>query len=205
MSRASSASCPIARIARSASARACSTVTRIAYLNGVFFRITAVPAPLALLIIVAIAFVWWSSYAPGQQFLPSFSRLLTGPHDSSGAPSACCSDGRMPRVSFTARDVALRLQLRRGRYQLGYLVVALRRAARRRSILAEWIRRPETKRAGGRCSRSRRMTLLLSVEDGWLKTMWKPIGFIIFPGAFSEEKWRPVLDAMRTVATSLEA
>ena len=47
--------------------------------------------------------------------------------------------------------------------------------------------------------------LLLTVEDGWLKTMWKPIGFTIFPGRFAEEKWRPVLDAMQTVATSLES
>jgi hypothetical protein len=35
--------------------------------------------------------------------------------------------------------------------------------------------------------------------------MWKPVGFVIFPGTFSEEKWRPVLEAMRTVAASLEA
>ena len=47
--------------------------------------------------------------------------------------------------------------------------------------------------------------LLLSVEDGWLKTMWKPVGFVIFPGRFTEEKWRPVLEAMNTVAASLDA
>jgi hypothetical protein len=35
--------------------------------------------------------------------------------------------------------------------------------------------------------------------------MWKPQGFVIFPGRFSEEKWRQVLEAMQVVATSLEA
>ena len=47
--------------------------------------------------------------------------------------------------------------------------------------------------------------LLLSVEEGWLKALWRPHGFIIFPGRFSEEKWRQVLDAMQAVATSMEA
>jgi hypothetical protein len=46
--------------------------------------------------------------------------------------------------------------------------------------------------------------LLLSVEEGWLKALWKPQGFVIFPGQFSEEKWRQVLEAMQTVVTSLE-
>jgi hypothetical protein len=47
--------------------------------------------------------------------------------------------------------------------------------------------------------------MLLSVEDGWLKTMWKPVGFVVFPGTFSEDKWRPVLESMHAVAASLES
>jgi hypothetical protein len=46
--------------------------------------------------------------------------------------------------------------------------------------------------------------LLLNVEDGWLKTMWRPQGFVIFPGRFSEEKWRNALEAMRALVASLE-
>ena len=47
--------------------------------------------------------------------------------------------------------------------------------------------------------------LVLSVEDGWLKALWRPQGFVIFPGRFSEETWPQVLEAMRALATSLEA
>jgi len=47
--------------------------------------------------------------------------------------------------------------------------------------------------------------LLISVEEGWLKALWRPRGFGSFPGRFSEEKWRQVLEGMRAVATSLEA
>jgi hypothetical protein len=42
------------------------------------------------------------------------------------------------------------------------------------------------------------------VESGWLKALWMPAGFVIFPGRFEEEKWRRVLEAMASVAASLE-
>ena len=47
--------------------------------------------------------------------------------------------------------------------------------------------------------------LVLNVEEGWLKALWRPQGFVIFPGSFSAEKWRQVLEAMHAVALSLEA
>jgi len=46
--------------------------------------------------------------------------------------------------------------------------------------------------------------LSLSVEDGWLKAMWQPLGLVIFPGRFSEERWANVLHTMHALATSLE-
>ncbi|HET9267115.1 MAG TPA: hypothetical protein VFO31_03085 [Vicinamibacterales bacterium] len=35
--------------------------------------------------------------------------------------------------------------------------------------------------------------------------MWQPQGFAIFPGRFSESRWRDVLQALRAVASSLDA
>ena len=49
------------------------------------------------------------------------------------------------------------------------------------------------------------LLVLLSVEGGWLKTMWQPVGFMIFPGRFEDDKWRPVLDAMSAIASSLDS
>jgi hypothetical protein len=46
--------------------------------------------------------------------------------------------------------------------------------------------------------------LRISVDDGWLKADWCPVGFMIFPGRFVEQKWRTVLEAMNAAADSLE-
>ena len=157
-------------------------------------------APLLLIIVGAIA--WWLT-ASSQQFLPAFARLLTSPTIKRG-PSSLFSGRSYATGHFKGRDVAIRLQLRRGRYQLGYLVVAVRTGgpeALESSGIEMRVRDDAGKRAWFTIASQ---DLLLTVEDGWLKTMWKPIGFTIFPGHFAEEKWRPVLDAMQIVATSLE-
>ena len=46
--------------------------------------------------------------------------------------------------------------------------------------------------------------LRLSHHDGCLKALWQPIGFFIFPGHFERPKWQSVLEAMHTLADSLE-
>ena len=157
-------------------------------------------APLLLIIVGAIA--WWLM-ASSQQFLPAFARLLTAPTIKRG-PLSLFSGRSYATGQFKGRDVAIRLQLRRGRYQLGYLVVAVRTGSAEvldSSGVESRVRDDAGKRALFTIAAQ---DLLLTVEDGWLKTMWKPIGFTVFPGSFAEEKWRPVLDAMQTVATSLE-
>ena len=160
--------------------------------------------PLALLLIVALAVIVWKLNAAGQQFLPAFSRLLTA-GQVQRSPVSLLTGRSYATGQFHGRDVAVRLQARRGRHQLGYLVVAMRTSD------------PKTLDSGGVDSQTKDEAgrralftmaandLLLSVEDGWLKTMWQPVGFVIFPGTFSEEQWRPVLEAMHTVAASLEA
>jgi hypothetical protein len=160
--------------------------------------------PIALLLIVAVGFVVWKLHAAGRRFLPEFAQLLTGAQVTQG-PLTVLSGRSHATGQFRERDVAIRLQLRRGRYQLGYLVVAMRTSG------------PQTLDSSGVDSHTRddagrkalfttaANDLLLSVEDGWLKTMWKPVGFAVFPGTFSEEHWRPVLEAMHAVAASLES
>jgi len=157
-------------------------------------------APLLLIIVVVIG--WWFM-APGQQFLPAFARLLTVPTIKRG-PLSLFSGRSYATGQFKGKDVAIRLQLRRGRYQLGYLVVAVRTGGPE-SLDSSGVELLVRDDAGKRALFTiAAQDLLLTVEDGWLKTMWKPIGFTIFPGRFAEEKWHPVLEAMQTVATSLE-
>ncbi len=158
--------------------------------------------PLALLLLVAIAFVVWRLNATGQQFLPAFARLLDEPRLERG-PSSLFSGLSYATGRFRGREVAIRLQLRRGRHSMGYLVVAMRTGGAE-TLTASDVDAQVQDDAGRRALFSiAQHDLLLSVEDGWLKTMWKPSGFVVFPGSFSEETWRPVLEAMHTVAASL--
>lgn len=142
--------------------------------------------------------------APGEQFVPGFARLLTEPTIQRGAFSFF--SGRSYATGrFQDRDVAIRLQLKRSRYGQGYLVVAVRTGGPP-ALDYDGIDARTRDDAGRRALVSiASHDLLLSVENGWLKALWRPQGFVIFPGRFSQEKWRQVLDAMKAVATSLDA
>jgi hypothetical protein len=157
---------------------------------------------LPLLLVVAGVAVWLF-IAPGRRFLPAFARLLTSPQLEQG-PFSVFSGRSYVTGQFHGRDVAIRLQQRRGEYQHGYLVIAVR-ATGAQTLDASGIDARTKDDAGRRALFTiAARDLLLTVEDGWLKTMWKPIGFTIFPGPFAEETWRPVLEAMQTIAASLE-
>jgi hypothetical protein len=95
--------------------------------------------------------------------------------------------------------------LKRSRYGQGYLVVAVK-AGGQPTLNYDGIEARARDEAGRRALFAIAANdLLVSVEEGWLKALWKPQGFVIFPGHFSDEKWQKVLEAMGTLATSLEA
>lgn len=155
------------------------------------------------LLLVVVGFVVWTLMAPGRAFLPAFARLLEAPFIQQ-SPLSFFSGRSYATGRFGGRDVAVRLQQKRGKYQVGYLVIAVRTGGPK-TLDANGIEAHTRDEAGRKALFTMAANdLLLSLENGWLKTMWKPIGFAIFPGRFAEEKWRPVLEAMQTVATSLE-
>lgn len=106
---------------------------------------------------------------------------------------------------YKGREVAVRLNLKRNEYDSGYLVVAVRTSVpitlSREAVSAR------TRDDDGRHALDSLTShhLFPSIDEGWLKVLWEPFGFFIFPGRFSEKKWREVLDSMHTLATSLEA
>lgn len=147
--------------------------------------------------------VIWRFNAPGGRFLPGFARLLTAPTIQRG-PFSFFSGRSYATGRFRDREAVIRLQLKRSRYGQGYLVVAVRTGGQP-SLNYDGIVARTRDEIGRRALASiAAHDLLLSVEDGWLKAMWSPQGFVIFPGGFSEEKWRQVLEAMQVLATSLE-
>ena len=156
----------------------------------------------AFLLIIAGAIVWRLALAE-PQFLSGFAGLLTAPTLKRG-PFSYLSGRSYAAGAFRGREVAVRLQQRRGDYQVGYLVISVRTGGPA-TLDYNGIETHTRDEAGKHALFTiAAHDLLLTVEDGWLKTMWKPVGFVLFPGRFSEEKWRPVLEAMQTVATSLE-
>ena len=157
-----------------------------------------------LLVLAIFVVVVWKLAARGGQFLPDFSRLLTESTIQRG-PFSLFSGRSYAVGKFQGREVAVRLQLKRGKYAQGYLVVAIRTGGPAMLDYAGIDARARDD-AGRRALVSiAAHDLLISVEEGWLKALWRPQGFMIFPGRFSEEKWRQVLGAMQVVAASLEA
>jgi hypothetical protein len=152
---------------------------------------------------VIVGVLVWKFVAPGERFLPGFAHLLTEPTIQRGTFSFF-SGRSYARGRFQGRDVAIRLQLKRSRYGQGYLVVAVRTGGQPTLNYAGIDAR--TRDDAGRRALSLIVAhdLLPSVEEGWLKVLWRPQGFVIFPGRFSAEKWRQVLEAMQTLAASLE-
>ena len=155
----------------------------------------------ALVIVVAIV---WALAAPGQRFIPAFANLLTEPVIQRGAFSFFSGRSYLSG-KFQNREMAIRLQLKRSNYGQGYFVVALRTPGVH-SLDYDRLDARVRDDAGRRAlSALAGHSLLLNVEEGWLKALWRPQGFGIFPGAFSEQKWRQVLESMQAVASSLEA
>lgn len=159
---------------------------------------------IALLLLFATLLVVWRLSAPGERFLPAFADLLAGPSIRRG-PLAFLSGRSDATGAFRDREVAIRLQLKRSRYALGYLVLAMRIGGTARLTDAGIEARTRDEAGRRALSALAAHELKLGAEDGWLKAQWKPQGFVIFPGRFSPARWRGVLDALHTVARSLEA
>ena len=157
-----------------------------------------------LLLLVAVGFVILTLMAPGRAFLPAFAELLTEPALQQ-SPLSFFSGRSYVLGRYGGREVAIRLQQKRGRYQAGYLVIAVRTGGPR-TLDASGIEAHTLDEAGRHALFTIAANdLPLSVESGWLKALWMPAGFVIFPGRFEEEKWGRVLEAMVAVAASLEA
>ena len=154
------------------------------------------------LLLVAVGFVIWTLMAPGRSFLPGFAQLLMEPVLQQ-SPLSFFSGRSYVLGRFGGREVAVRLQQKRGKYQAGYLVIAVRTGPQ--TLDANGIETHTRDEAGRQALFTIAANdLPLSVESGWLKALWMPVGFVIFPGRFEEEKWRRVLEAMVAVAASLE-
>ena len=159
---------------------------------------------MSVLLLLLVAGMAWFLIAPGQRFLPRFATLLEAPRLQRGVRSFLFGRSYLTG-RYKGREVVVRLHMSRHEHELGYLVIAVRTAGGStldNSGIESHTHDDQGKRALFSIARQ---DLLLTVEHGWLKALWRPVGFVIFPGRFSEEKWREVLDSLHTVASSLDA
>ena len=153
---------------------------------------------------LAIAVIFWAINGSSYRFPFEFAGLLTEPLVT-GGPFRFLTGRFYVSGKYKGRDVAVRVQLKRGKFERGYLVIAVRTG----EVLTVDYNGIEAMTRNDEAAQRALFAvathdLLLSVEDGWLKTLWDPMTFLVFPGRFSAEKWRPVLEAMQIVALSLE-
>ena len=148
----------------------------------------------------------WLAYGGARTgFLPGFAQLLERPHIVGGF--ANWLSGRSYLTGeFGGRKVVVLLQRKRGRHDLpGRLVLSMETGAAAAIDLHDGTG-PGLDRGAEPAlfTLEARHELRLTHQDGCLKALWQPIGFFIFPGRFAPAKWLSVLEAMHTLADSLD-
>jgi hypothetical protein len=137
-------------------------------------------------------------------FLPWVSTLLERTTITEGF-----ADGVAGRSSvtgeFRGRKVVVTLQRKRGRYGRAYLVVSMETSAMKTVDAHEFSRFGQTRDAElALFALEGEHGLCLRHEPGCLKASWEPIIGIFFPGRFEQPKWQSVLEAMHTLAGTLD-
>ena len=155
------------------------------------------------LLVPLLGFVVWKSWAPAMAWAPGFAALLDRPVRKTGW---------LPFIAgletaggeFQGRPVLLALHHKRGRHSLGYLVVAMQpRMGSARSGGLGALPTSEARTALDLLEGHEGLNV--SLDDGWLKARWQPVGFTMFPGRFDAARWRGMLSAMSAIAAALEA
>ena len=158
---------------------------------------------LGLLVLLTIGVVVWKLWAPAMAWAPAFASLLDRPVRKTGLLPFMVGL-ETAGGDFQGRPVLLALHHKRGRYSLGYLVVAMQpRAVGHAGSGLGPMRTPQARAALDQLEGQE--GLVVSFDGGWLKTRWQPGGFTIFPGRFEPERWQRVLRAMSVIADALEA
>lgn len=160
---------------------------------------------MVFLVLAIVIVLVWALNVPAARFLPGFATLL---HESD------IQHGRFSFLTgrsyltgrFRTRRVAVRLQRKRGRYNLGYLVVAMEtRSSKAYDGPGLEGRASERGASDILFQLKTEEGLSLALEYAWLKATWMPVGLIIFPGRFDPDRWRRVLELMDALASRVEA
>jgi hypothetical protein len=155
------------------------------------------------LVLTLAVIVWLASRLPRQGYLQDFAKLLDGPEFIDG-PHPGPTTRHSVKGGFRGRKVLIVLESRRGAYKI---------AVSMETHSAETMKSYEF--TGYRASREAEMALYalevkyslrLTLGDGYVKAAGSPRTSFTFagPGVFEPKRWRGVLEAMHTLAGSLD-
>jgi hypothetical protein len=155
------------------------------------------------LILFAAMSVWLKYGRPRMGFLPDFAKLLDHPEFVDDLRNRL-SGRTFLKGEFRGRKVVILLQ--HGRAESPHVLV-LSMETRAGTAMESY------DFAGYRADREGELALfaleakhelVLRLRDGCLKALWQPFNLMFFPGVFDPKKWQSVLEAMHTLAGSLE-
>jgi hypothetical protein len=158
---------------------------------------------LLFFVMLGAASMWFAYGRPRTGFLPGFARLIERPEYVDGFDNRLAGRWFL-KGEFRGRKIVILVQDGKGKYS-PLLVVSMETSAPLTMATHDF--------AGYRADRDGELALFalevkhelaLRHEERCLKAAWRPLS-LFFPGAFFDEpKWRSVLEAMHTLAGSIE-
>ena len=157
----------------------------------------------AFLLLMAGMSVWLKYGSPRVGFLTDFAKLLDQPEFVGGFRNQLVGRTFL-RGEFRRRKVVILLQ--HGHEHRAHMLVLSMETGAATPVdsyeFAEYKGDRESELA--LFALEAKHDLVLRVRDGCLKALWQPWRLTFFPGAFDSTKWQSVLEAMHTLAGSLE-
>lgn len=155
-----------------------------------------------ILVLLAIALLWWWLYTPTIRFIREFASLVDVPEIRSGVPTLIFA---RPTVTGRFNDRPVELQMvPPAKHRVGHVLLSMKTTA---PDGAPWKDSLLTT-SDGDVSRATfdleaRYELILSLADGWLRAKWTP-SRLRFPGRFDPDRWRKTLAHMHALAGWME-
>ena len=162
---------------------------------------------LAPIVLAFAIFIAWRLWSPAPAFVRGFASLLDRPVKGKPAARFWLFGTNHTGGQFGGRDVVFVLHQRRGRYDRGYAIVAMRLAGRVPGDLETEALRDRVAQSPARDSwddLELRHELKLAFAEGALKATWMPVVGFMFPGRFDAERWRGILQSMHAIVVALE-
>ena len=158
---------------------------------------------MVLMLVIVLVALWLAYGRPRRGCLPDFAKLLDRPEFVDGFENMRIGRAFL-KGEFRGRKVVIMLQDWRGAFKIVLSMETRSTAAMESHDFTGY--RPNREAEMALYALEVKHDLKLMHKDSVLKARWQPVTFFVFPspGRFDPAKWQSVLEAMHTLAGSLE-